>query len=44
MSASRAGLYRIALAGLPESMDDMAPLPVPHVCPVTLDEVLAEAE
>ena len=21
-----------------------APLPVPHVCPVTLDEVLAEAE
>ena len=39
-----AGLYADALAGLPESMDNMAPLPVPHECPVTLDEVLAEAE
>jgi hypothetical protein len=29
---------------LPESMDDMAPLPVPREFPVTLDEVLAEVE
>jgi hypothetical protein len=39
-----ADLYRIALAGLPEAIDDLPPLPVPHECPVTLDEVLAAAE
>ena len=37
-----AGLYGDALAGLPEKMDDQEPLPVPQVCPVTLDELLAD--
>jgi hypothetical protein len=37
-----AGLYADALAGLPDKMDDQEPLPVPQVCPVTLDELLAE--
>jgi len=36
-----AGLYSDALAGLPESMDGQQPLPVPDVCPVTLDELLS---
>ena len=35
-------LYRVALAGLPETMDGLAPLPVPDVCPVTLGELLGE--
>jgi hypothetical protein len=38
-----AELYADALAGLPEEMDATAPLPVPEVCPVTLDELLADA-
>ena len=37
-----AGLYADALAGLPDKMDDQEPLAVPQVCPVTLDELLAE--
>src|ERR1700733_15197792 len=37
-----AGLYADALAATPETMDGQAPLPVPEVCPVTLDELLAE--
>lgn len=37
-----AELYKDALAGLPEMMDGVAPLPVPPACPVTLDELLAE--
>ncbi len=37
-----AELYKDALAGLPETMDGLAPLPVPPACPVTLDELLAE--
>jgi Domain of unknown function DUF29 len=37
-----AGLYTDALAGLPKAMDGQPPLPVPDVCPVTLDELLAE--
>jgi hypothetical protein len=37
-----AKLYRIALVGLPETLDDQPPLPVPQACPVTLDELLAE--
>jgi hypothetical protein len=37
-----AGLYTDALAGLPETLDYQPPLPVPAVCPVTLDELLAE--
>jgi len=36
-----AGLYTDALAGLPDKMDDQAPLPVPQVCPMTLEELLA---
>ena len=35
-----AGLYADALAGLPDKMEDQEPLPVPPVCPVTLDELL----
>jgi hypothetical protein len=34
-------LYRDALRGLPETIDDQPPLPVPEHCPVTLDELLA---
>jgi hypothetical protein len=37
-----ASLYGDALAGLPEMIDDQPPLPVPEVCPVTLDQLLAE--
>ena len=36
-----AELYADALAGLPDTMDDQPPLPVPAVCPVTMDELLA---
>lgn len=35
-------LYRIALVGLAESMDGTPALPVPEVCPVTLDELLSD--
>lgn len=38
-----AKLYRRALNAIPERMDDQPPLPLPEVCPVTLDEMLAEA-
>jgi len=37
-----ARLYREALRILPETMDGLAQLPVPAVCPVTLAEMLAE--
>jgi hypothetical protein len=37
-----AGLYGDALAGLPDTLDGQAPLPVPAECPVTLDELLAD--
>jgi hypothetical protein len=37
-----AGLYADALAALPETIDGTQPLPVPDVCPVTLDEMLSE--
>jgi Domain of unknown function DUF29 len=37
-----ASLYGDALAGLPERIDDQPPLPVPEVCPVRLDQLLAE--
>jgi hypothetical protein len=37
-----AALYADALAALPETIDGQAPLPVPDVCPVTLDELLGE--
>ena len=37
-----AGLYADALAAMPETMDGQAPLPLPTVCTVTLDELLGE--
>jgi hypothetical protein len=37
-----AGLYADALAAMPETVDGQPPLPVPNVCPVTLDELLGE--
>jgi hypothetical protein len=37
-----ARLYRQALRAMPETMDAQPPLPVPDVCPVTLDELLAD--
>ncbi|HTB45465.1 MAG TPA: DUF29 domain-containing protein [Acetobacteraceae bacterium] len=37
-----AGLYRQALRGLPVTLDGQPPSPVPEVCPVTPDELLAE--
>jgi hypothetical protein len=36
-----AGLYGDALQALPDVMDGQPPLPVPRICPVTLDEVMA---
>jgi hypothetical protein len=38
-----AGLYADALAALPEALDGQAPMPVPDVCPMTLEELLREA-
>ena len=38
-----ARIYRRALQRLPETTDGQPPLPVPTVCPVTLDELLSEA-
>jgi Domain of unknown function DUF29 len=35
-------LYREALHRMPETMDSVPPLPVPDVCPVTLDEMLSD--
>ena len=35
-----AELYRKALRRMPESIDGQPPLPVPDVCPATLDELL----
>jgi len=35
-----AGIYADALSALPDTMDGQAPLPVPNVCPVTLDDLL----
>jgi hypothetical protein len=37
-----AKVYRRALRAMPETIDDQPPLPVPEICPVTLDELLAE--
>jgi Domain of unknown function DUF29 len=37
-----ADLYSDALATMPETMDGQPPLPLPSVCPVTLDELLGE--
>lgn len=38
-----ARVYRRALHVLPETIDAQPPLPVPDVCPVTLDDLLGEA-
>ncbi len=37
-----ARIYRLARRGLPETIDDQAPLPMPEICPVTLDELLSD--
>ena len=37
-----AALYADALVALPDSIDGQLPLPVPAVCPVTLDELLSD--
>jgi hypothetical protein len=37
-----ARIYRQALRAIPATIDGQTPAPVPHVCPVTLDELLAE--
>jgi hypothetical protein len=37
------GLYMDALRAMPETMDGQVPLAVAAVCPVTLDELLAES-
>ena len=36
------GLYADALQALPSTMDGMPPLPLPDVCPVSLDELLSD--
>ena len=36
-------IYRQALRALPETMDGVAPDAVAEVCPVTLEELLADA-
>ena len=35
-------LYQRALRAVPETIDGQPPLPVPDICPVTLDELLAD--
>ncbi|WP_428532450.1 DUF29 domain-containing protein [Rhodopila sp.] len=37
-----AELYADALAAVPATMDDQPPLPLPDVCPVTLDDLLGD--
>lgn len=39
-----AAIYRRALRQMPESIDGQPPLPVPEVCPVTLDELISAEE
>ena len=39
-----ATMYRRALRRMPETINEVPPLPVPQVCPVTLAELLAEPE
>lgn len=36
-------LYAKALHAMPETIDGQPPLPVPAICPVTLDELLGES-
>lgn len=35
-----ARIYNLARRGMPETSDGQSPLPVPELCPVTLDELL----
>jgi hypothetical protein len=37
-------LYREARRRLPAKIDNVPPLPVPETCPLTLDELLSDAE
>jgi hypothetical protein len=37
-----ARIYRQALRAIPETVDGQPPLPVPDMCPVTLDELLSD--
>jgi hypothetical protein len=37
-----ADLYRDAVRALPETVDGIQPLPVPDLCPFTLDELLSD--
>jgi hypothetical protein len=37
-----ARIYRLARRTMPDTIDGQAPLPVPELCPVTLDELLSE--
>jgi hypothetical protein len=37
-----ADIYAKAVRALPETMDGQPPLPVPDVCPVTLDDLLSD--
>jgi len=37
-------IYRRALRALPVTMDGRPPLPLPEACPVTLDELLSDAD
>jgi hypothetical protein len=37
-----ARIYRQALRAVPETVDGQPPLPLPELCPVTLDELLSE--
>jgi len=36
------GIYADALSAMPDTMDGQPPLPVPGICPVTLDELLGD--
>jgi hypothetical protein len=37
-------IYRRALRAMPATIDGQPPLPAPEICPVTLDEMLAEPQ
>jgi len=39
-----ARIYRQAMRALPETMDGQPPITMPHTCPLTLDELLADLE
>jgi hypothetical protein len=36
-----ADLFADALAAMPKTIDGQPPLPLPQICPVTLDELLS---